>query len=111
MAEIWIPETADPGERYAGRTRPTRVTPLTGRRVVDRCKVPTPDGPCGHAFYEDEPEVRKVEHFKECTERNRDLIHDLATKRHPEAMKPWDPEYAAWLEERREGIANGSVRW
>lgn len=114
MGEIWIPGSADPGERYASRTRDERtgrVAPAPGKRVVDRCRIPTENGPCGHAFLEDEPEVRKVAHLKECAERNAHVIREAAAKHHPDVLKPWDPEYAAWLEERKDGIAAGTVRW
>lgn len=90
--EIWIPTTAR-------------------RRVVDRCAVPTPDGPCGHEFYEDEPAAVRERHIVACVKANADTVVEVRERMHPEIMRPWDPEYQAWLDEHAEGIAAGQVRW
>lgn len=89
--EIWIPGSA--------------------REVVDRCKVPTPDGPCGHPFYVGESDRKKVEHLRSCAEANLERIREVRQEQHPDVLKPWDPEYAGWLEDNAAGIATGSVRW
>lgn len=91
MVQIWIPGSA--------------------KEVVDRCKIPTPDGPCGHAFYAGESDLKKAQHFKICAHEHMDGILEARQRQHPDVLKPWDPEYADWLDEHKAGIAAGTVKW
>lgn len=89
--EIWIPGSAN--------------------EVVDRCKVPTPDGPCGHAFYKGESDLKKAQHFKICTHRNMESILAFRAQETAGRLGSFDPEYSEWLEDHAEGIAAGRVKW
>lgn len=85
--------------------------PTTAQEVVDVCKIPTPDGPCGHKFFAGESDSKKARHFKACAHANEEAIRALREKQHPDVMKPWDPEYKTWLDEHAVGIAAGTVKW
>lgn len=103
--QIWIPGGADPGEQYRDRTT------VFGRRVIDRCRIPTADGPCGTPFYEGEPDLHRVQHLARCASENHEHILAERRRRHPDVMRPHDPEYVDWLDKNRQGIAAGIVRW
>ena len=80
------------------------------REVVDRCRVPTPDGPCGHPLYEDEPRAKLEAHIRTCCAENHDFIMETRQRQHPEALEPWDPELAAWAKKNADRIMRGAKR-
>lgn len=80
------------------------------RRVIDKCAVPTPEGPCGHLFFEGESQTTIDAHVSECARRNHDTIMEHRARQHPEIMKPWDPELAAWVKKHGRAILEGRKR-
>lgn len=106
MAQIWIPSSADPGDRYRAQTF------SLDRTVITRCTVVvSEDGDlCGMPFYEGE-EWKAEQHTVMCSKRHEGEIRAFMARRRPEIMKPWDPEYRDWLDSNRRGIAEGRVRW
>lgn len=100
--------------RRRGRPAGDLVIPTASRmhekRVVDRCRVPTPEGPCGHPLFEDEPRSKMDAHVVECCRRHHDTIMEERERQHPEIMRPWDPELASWVKEHGPAILEGRKR-
>jgi hypothetical protein len=82
---------------------------LEDRKVIDRCVVPTKEGPCGAEFYQGQEELRD-RHVAECCRRHAEEIAAVREHQHPSIMAPWDPEFADWMTANRRGIAEGRVR-
>jgi hypothetical protein len=104
---------------YVARRRPAATGGLyvqTGssihhRPVVDRCRVPTPEGPCGHPMFEGESrESFERGHVVPCLRRNHDTIMQERARQHPDIMRPWDPELATWVKRHGDAILEGRKR-
>lgn len=80
------------------------------KAVVDRCRVPTPEGPCGHPFFEDESQSKREAHLVDCCRRNTDTIMAERERQHPAIMEPWDTELDRWIAQHRREIIEGRKR-
>lgn len=82
------------------------VTSAPDRVIVDRCRI------CRAPFYEDESRSRIERHIIDCVNANRDRLMADRRRQHPEVMKPWDPEYARWIQDpaRYEGLMSGRIK-
>ena len=83
---------------------------IHNRPVIDRCRVPTPEGPCGHPLFEGEPRSRFDAHIVDCLARNRETIMEARARQHPEIMEPWDTELDRWIAKHSEAILEGRKR-
>lgn len=79
--------------------------------VIDRCRVPTPEGPCGHPRYETES-VESFErgHVIPCLRANHDTIMAERARQHPAIMDAWDPELEKWITKHGAAILEGRKR-
>lgn len=78
-------------------------------RIVDRCRIPTSTGPCGHIVVaSDHPRAMEF-HVRECAPRNIAAIHEARQQQHPDIMRPWDPELEAWITRHRVPILEGRM--
>lgn len=102
---IWVPSGADTGSR-------TFIAGVdTSREVIDRCVVPTgPDSACGFPIYAGESQKVLEAHIRLCVRRNEDHIRAARERAHPSIMKPWDTEYAEWVEKHRVELLEGRMR-
>jgi hypothetical protein len=84
---------------------------LHGKQVVDRCKtIVNADGElCGHPFYEDEPRSRIEAHVTACLAQHAAAIRAFRQRTHPDVMRPWDPELAAFVSNNREAMIRGEI--
>lgn len=83
------------------------------RKVIDRCVVPTgdPEKPvCGHVFFEGESQEVIDRHVAACAREHHDAIVEHRERQHPEIMRPWDPELAAWVKKHGRAILEGRKR-
>lgn len=82
------------------------IIPSMGRRVIDRCRV------CRTPFYEGESRARIEQHIRVCVSANHDRLMAERRRQHPDIMRPWDPEYARWIQDpaKRAGIMSGKIR-
>lgn len=76
--------------------------------VVDRCIVPTPEGPCGHPLREGENRrVWETEHVAKCAQRNAELIMQERERQHPSILNPWDEDLDRWVKKNRDALLEG----
>jgi hypothetical protein len=78
--------------------------------VVDRCRVPTPEGPCAHPFFANEPVSKREAHIVECCRRHHDTIMEARAQQHPAIMDAWDPELEAWVNQHAQALIEGRMR-
>jgi hypothetical protein len=102
---IWVPSGADTGSR-------TFIAGVdTSREVIDRCVVPTgPESACGFPVYAGESHRVLEAHIRLCVIRNEEHIRAARERAHPSIMKPWDTEYAEWVEKNRTALLEGRMR-
>jgi hypothetical protein len=79
-------------------------------RILDRCRIPTPDGPCGHITLEEEGHRASQLHAVRCAQENHETILAVREEQHPEIMKPWDPEQFAWIRRNGAAILEGRLK-
>lgn len=77
------------------------------RPVIDRCKVPTPEGPCGHPLREGENRTAFERHVADCARRNAEHIMRERERSHPSIMNPWDEDLDRWVKENRDALLEG----
>lgn len=92
--------------RRTGLVVPTSAV-IHNSPVVDRCIVPTPDGPCGHPLREGESRTDFDNHVAQCARRNAETILHERERQHPSIMKPWDTELDTWISKHREALLEG----
>lgn len=82
------------------------------RDVVSTCMVVVNvhGDVCGQKFYKGQEELAAI-HSAKCAGEHADEIREWMARRRPDVMKPWDPEYHAWLRQHDQGIREGRVRW
>jgi hypothetical protein len=82
------------------------VVTTPDRRIVDRCRV------CKCPFYEDESRSRIERHLIDCVKANHDRLMADRARQHPEIMRPWDPEFAAWIQDpaKRRSLMTGRIK-
>lgn len=83
---------------------------IHGYQVIDRCRtIVNADGElCGHPFYENEPRSKIEAHITECLAKHAAAIRAFRDRQHPEIMRPWDPELAAFVKRNREELLSGA---
>lgn len=92
--QIWVPGTADVGDRTVVRHE--------GRAVADRCRV------CQEfVTYEGEPARIMEAHIVRCVKKHQEELEVARERAHPEIMKPWDTEFADWMTAHREAVLEG----
>lgn len=116
MSKIVMPGTRDRNAR-ARVWLPNGATKAMHADVISICRVPVAFDAetgevktCGQKFVKGQ-EARVERHHAQCARDHDDVIRAYLQQRHPDIMKPWDPEYAAWLKQHARGIAEGRVRW
>jgi hypothetical protein len=81
--------------------------------VASRCRIPTGRNElgewviCGHPTFDREGPRAEAAHNAECTRRNHEHIVEYMRQRHPDVMKPWDTELAAWVGENADALIEG----
>jgi len=87
-------------------TGPLILIPASARRVVDRCRI------CKAPRLEHETQRSWESHITRCLAEHHDELMAERRRRHPDILKPWDPEYAAWIQDpaRRRGLMDGSIK-
>jgi hypothetical protein len=81
------------------------------RDVISTCLVVVDASgkTCGQKFYRGQ-EALATKHTLDCLNRHRDELEAHMNHIHPEIMKPWDPEFAAWMHQHREAVAEGRMK-
>lgn len=82
------------------------IIPNTGRKVIDRCRI------CKIPRYEGESQSSWESHIIGCIRRNQDRLAADRERQHPAILKPWDPEYARWIQDpaRLPGLMSGKIK-
>lgn len=65
---------------------------------------------CGARFVKGQERLAERHHADCCVE-HADVIDAFIRTRRPAVMDPWDVEYAKWLTDNKDKIAEGRVRW
>lgn len=84
---------------------------VPGVRV--RCRIPTGKNElgewvfCGHPTFERDHLRADERHQAECAKANHEHIVAWMRQRHPDALKPWDPELSKWVADNREPLIEG----
>lgn len=72
------------------------------------CTVPVGNGElCLHPFMPGDSERDRIRHLRECTARHEQTIREEHERLHPSGLKPWDTEFAEWVDLHRESILAG----
>lgn len=112
MADLWLPDGPGGWQKFRKRTpADARRAPTRDREVISICRVPVnAEGRvCGKRFYTGEEKAAEV-HTVRCARRHTDAIMAFRERSHPSIMKPWDPEYAAWLAQHKQAVLEGRMR-
>lgn len=81
-----------------------------GVKPASVCTVPVGNGElCLHPFFEGEDERNKIEHIRKCAAEHEQVIHEEHERLHPSILKPWDTEYAEWVEANKDAILDGRM--
>lgn len=72
------------------------------------CTVPIGGGNlCLHPFMPGDSERDRLKHLRDCTARHEQEIRDEHERLHPSGLKPWDTEFAEWVDLHRDSILAG----
>jgi hypothetical protein len=78
-------------------------------KPIGVCRVMTKDGPCGTLFFPGE-ERKQGQHAATCAAENHEYLVAYLRTRRPDIMKPWDTEYAEWIDRHRKPLLEGRMK-